>query len=195
MINLLPPAEKIRILMEEKRKMMIIIWFLVLFFFLNFSLILLAIKFHINGEIKVQNVLLDSLKGEIKQNEARGFHKEINLAESVLGDLSSFYKDKIYFEEILERVSNSIPQEAYLNNLSVVFYSDKEGEVGFIISLAGFSPDRKSLFDFKNNLEKETDFKEVYFPPINWVKPSDIDFSVSFKIIKNKTAPLKESEI
>lgn len=188
MINLLPPIEKSKLLLEEKRKMFIILWFLVLFFFLSFSLILTAIKFYISGQAETQEIVFESLKKEAKMAEARGIQKEIDLADAVLSDLKDFYKEKIYLYQVLEKISNIMPQGAYLNNLSIVYYFDKEGEAGFRVNLAGFSPNRKTLFDLKNNLEKETDFKEVYFPPINWVKSNDIDFSLNFKIIK-KTAP------
>jgi len=60
-----------------------------------------------------------------------------------------------------------------LTNLSIIFPS---------VSLSGFAPTTETLFEFKENLEKEASFKEVCFPPTNWVNLTDIDFSVTFII-------------
>ena len=51
----------------------------------------------------------------------------------------------------------------------------------FSASLRGFSPDREYLSQFKKNLESNASFKDVNFPPSTWVKPRDIEFSISFK--------------
>jgi len=181
MINLLPPEEKKGILLEEKKKIVITIWVLVLFFLFCFILILFSIKFYIQGQIESQRIILQQVEKEFKQSGVQDLQEKINSANLTLTKLGNFYQNKIYCVKILEKISKALPQGTYLTNLSVD-YIDTEEESGFRISLSGLAPTREVLFDFKKNLEEEKDFKEVYFPPVNWVEPVDIDFTVSFKM-------------
>jgi len=54
------------------------------------------------------------------------------------------------------------------------------------IHLSGFSPDRNSLVTFKSNLEKETAFKNIVFPPENWLEAKNISFSINLEYEFNK---------
>lgn len=49
------------------------------------------------------------------------------------------------------------------------------------IQLSGWAKSRQELFNFKKALEDEKNFKEVYFSPDSWVKPTDINFSLNFQ--------------
>jgi hypothetical protein len=49
------------------------------------------------------------------------------------------------------------------------------------IHISGWAKSRQELFYFKKALEAEREFKEVYFSPDSWVKPTDIKFSLNFQ--------------
>lgn len=181
MINLLPPEEKEKFLIERRKKLITILWALVFFFLFCFLLISFSVKFYIKGQVEAQKIILQRLEKEFEQSGVQDLQKEINSINLTLTKLKEFYQKKTYLTEILERVSNTLPQETYLTNLSIVLLNNDE-ESGFKFSLSGFAPARGTLFELKKNLEKESDFKELYFPPTNWVKPIDIDFFVTFKI-------------
>ncbi len=83
--------------------------------------------------------------------------------------------------QVLEKISKLLPSGTYLTNFNLNLPPKKE-EFWAQISLSGFSESREVLLSFKENLEKEAEFAEVYFPPENWVKPSDINFTVTFKL-------------
>lgn len=117
---------------------------------------------------------------EIQQLEAK-----INTANSTLKKLSAFYQKKTYLAKILEEIAQALPQNLRLSSLSILTFSNKEKqETGFQISLSGLAPTREDLFDLRKNLMGRENFKEVNFPLANWTKAENIDFSVSFKILK-----------
>ncbi len=180
MINLLPPVEKEELLLEKKKRITIILWLLVLFFLLCLILILFSVRIYLQIQAESEKTLLDETRKEFRQSGIQDFREEINSVNLTLTKLNSFYQQKTYFSEILERISGILPQGIYLTNFSTEF-AVEEGKY-IEVSLSGFSPTADSLFEFKGNLEKESDFKDIYFPPSNWVKLIGINFSVTFKI-------------
>ena len=180
MINLLPPSEKEKLFLEKKKRMVIILWFLALFFVVCLIFILFSVKIYLQDQLKIQKTLLSQSQKEAGMIEIKDFKERVNLINEKLAALNSFYRKKLYFSEVLENVSFTLPQGLYLTNL--FFEKSKQSEVA--VFLSGFSPTRELLFDFKQKLEEEPDFKEVSFPPANWVKSKNINFIVSFKICK-----------
>jgi len=181
MINLLPPEEKKELLWEQKRRIIIILCFLLLFFLICLTLILFSAEIYLKTQVDIQKTFLAEVQKEYNQPEIQSLQEQIKATNSILTKLSSFYQKKIYFTEVLERISKTLPEGTYLTNLSTVFSSNI-----LKVSLSGFVPTRETLFEFKKNLEKEESFKEIFFPSANWVKPANIDFFISFEIaIKN----------
>lgn len=183
MINLLPSEEKEKILTETKIKVAAIHWFLVLFFI---SCLIASLAL-INLYIKIQ---LDGQRAQISQNngipsnaDALDLEKNIGLFNSDLNKINEFYKNKIYFSEIFSKISDILPESIYFTNLTA-----NKNDEGVKISISGFSPSRETLLELKKNLDKEKDyFKNIYFPQSDWVKPSDINFFISFGLEgKNK---------
>ncbi len=85
--------------------------------------------------------------------------------------------------EILEKISKILAPGIYLTNLSLNKPSDLQGN-RVEVTISGFSETRENLSLFKKNLEEEKDFKDVYFYPSSWIKPTDIDFYLTLKIEK-----------
>lgn len=184
MINLLPQKEKERLLLETKKRLVIIIWCLFCFFIFCFILVLISIKFYLQGQADSLKITLQEIKKGTEQSEIQSFQEKFNAFNISLTKLNSFYQQRFYFSEALEKTSKILPKEAYLTNISATFTVPKEESPYIQIILSGFIPNREDLFEFKKNLEKEKGVKDVSFPPANWIKPIDIDFSVMFKIIK-----------
>lgn len=178
MINLLPPREKEIILTEKKKRMAIIICFLILFFFLCLILISVSIRIYLQGYIESEKSFLAESEKEFSQSESQSLQEKIKSVNSLINALNSYYSQKIYFSELMERILGTLPKNLYLTNLSLVLSEEREINV----SLSGFAPLRDDLFGFKENLEAEENFKDISFPPANWVKAQNIDFYVTFKI-------------
>lgn len=176
MINLLPPEEKKAILKEKKKKMMIIIWFLFFFFLVSLSLILYSLKFYVKGQADYYGIILESKENALESAGIKNFQAEAVKSNNIIRKINDFYSKKFYFTEISDKVSDALIDGIYLNNLSI-----DVSESSFKISIAGFSPTREILFNFKNNLEK-SGFQNIFFPQTNWVKPENISFYASFEL-------------
>jgi len=180
MINLLPPKNKKELLGEENWKIIMILGINILVIFVCFSLILYAINIFISGEINSQKIIYEQREKEFKIPQTQALQQNLITFNDILFQLDSFYQSRFKATEIFEEISETIPSEIYLTNLSInASKIGKEKTIGY--TLAGFSPSREILLKFKENLEKKETFEEVYFPPVNWVKPTDINFQVTFK--------------
>ena len=180
MINLLPPKEKEEILKEENWKLLMILGMILLFFLISLLLILFSIKIFIVGEVEAQKIIFAEREKEFKSTQMQNLQNNLTAFNKKLSQLDSFYQNQSNFSEILEEISKTLPSGVYLNNLSIVSQGGKNEGSG--CSISGFSPSRQILLVLKDNLEKEKNFQEVYFPSSNWVKPADINFTISLKI-------------
>lgn len=175
MINLLPPQYKAELKEEENWKLTLILSILFLIFLVCSALILFSIKISISGQAEAQKILLLQEEKKFEESQIQNLEEKITISNQALLKLNSFYQSRTNSTEILEKISGTLPTSVYLTTLN---FNPAQ------ISLSGFSPTREILLEFKKNLEKEELFEEIYFPPSNWVKPTDINFSVNFKIVK-----------
>ena len=173
--SLLPPQQKEELLEEEKYSLVLTLGILFLIFLISLILILFSIKIFISGETEVQRILLSAEEKRFKESQIQNLEEKINASNQTLSKLNLFYQNQLNLTETLEKISGTLPPGTYLTTLNFNLAQ---------ISLSGFSPTREILLEFKENLEKEKIFGEIYFPPSNWVKPIDIDFLVNFKIKK-----------
>jgi Tfp pilus assembly protein PilN len=175
MINLLPPKEKKDLLLREQKNIVFSLEILFLAFLISLSLILLAIKIWFAKDLEIQQLFLEEKKKEVLLQ--KDFEEKIINLNQTLLNLKSFYQKQISLTQVLEKISHLLPRGIYLTNFNFNL-KEKEGQ----ITLTGFCQDRETLLSFKKILEENGSFSEVYFPPENWVKPTDINFVVSFKI-------------
>jgi len=177
MINLSPPEQKGELLLREQQNLILILGILFLSFLISLSLILLSIKISFSGDLEIQKMTLKEREKEISFN--RELEEKIKNSNLALSNLNSFYQSQFNLTQILEKISGFLPSGTYLTNLNLNLL---QTEKGIEISLSGFSKNRENLISFKENLEKDRSFSEIYFPPENWIKPNDINFIVTFKI-------------
>ena len=177
MINLLPPEQKEELLLREQKNLILILGILFLSFLISLSLILLSIKISLSGDLEIQKMTLKDKEKEISFNQE--LEEKIKNSNWVLSNLDSFYQSQFNLTQILEKISGLLPSGTYLTNLNL---NPLQTEKGIQVSLSGFCPNREILLSFKENLEREGSFSEIYFPPENWLKPKDINFIVTFKL-------------
>jgi len=186
MINLLPFQEKEILRQEEKHNLVLILGILFLIFLISLILILFSIKIFISGEVEVQRILLSAEEKRFKESQIQNLEEKINASNQTLSKLNLFYQNQLNLTETLEKISGTLLSGTYLTTFSLnPLSTPAEGKTQKYlaqISLTGFSPTREILLEFKENLDKEGTFGEIYFPPSNWVKPIDIDFSVTLRI-------------
>jgi len=177
MINLLPSQQKEEFKKEEQFKVILILGIVILVSFVYFSLILYSIDIFLSGEAESQKIFYSQREKELKNTQLETFQVNLTDFNQKVSQLDSFYQNQIVFTEILEKISGAIPPEISFLSLSL---SLEEKTVG--CSFSGFSPDREILIQFRDTLEKEESFTEIYFPPTCWVKPKDINFTANFNI-------------
>lgn len=178
MINLLPPAERENLIKEARLRLFFVWGVFVLFFLMTLSLVLFSINVYLAGETASYKILIDYEQQKSTTLEAQNTEKEIGEINKQLAALHAFYQGQPKINELLKKISELIPEEAYLNSLSL---DPIEGD-GFRVSLTGHSETREALLELKKSLESDQVFKGIYFPPSNWVKPSDVNFSASFEM-------------
>lgn len=180
MINLLPPQQKKEILKEEKLKLIFILGVLLWLFLVVFVLFLFLIKIYSAIITENQKIIVERAKMSFEASGAQNLEEEIRLINQKLVRLDTFYQEQADLSEFVSNVSNILPKKLYLTSLSLNPLSQKKNK--FQIYLAGLAPTRQLLLEFKKNLDAHSEFSEVDFPPSNWLKAENINFTVTFKI-------------
>jgi len=173
--NLLPPQNKDELFEEGIKNLIIILGILLFISLFSLTLILFGIQNYISDQVDSEKTTIDLEEKKVEDSEIQNLRAKIISANKTLSQLSSFYQEQTNLIEVFNKISEILPSKMYLTNF---YYQKKSNQV----SLSGFSPTKKILYEFNKNLEKE--FFEVDFPLQNWVKPTDIDFQATFKIKK-----------
>jgi Tfp pilus assembly protein PilN len=184
MINLLPIEEKRRNLTEKKKRIIIILSCLILFFSFCLIFVLFLISSYFSNKVIAQKADVERSKALFERSELKNLQEKIDAFNSILKQLDAFYRSQTNFSDIIEEVARTLPQGIYFTNFSASLKTPDKGSPYIAVAFSGFSANREDLFNFKKNLEQTGKFSEIDFPASNWIKPTDSDFSVSFKIYK-----------
>ncbi|MDO8663230.1 MAG: PilN domain-containing protein, partial [Candidatus Wildermuthbacteria bacterium] len=142
---------------------------------LSFILILFSIKVSILTNLEVGKIYFQQKERELAVPKNKEAEENIKNSNLIFSGLSDFYQKQIGLVDVQEKISETIPEGAYLATLNFNPSSSQ-------IFISGFSPTRENLLEFRKNLEGEKFFKEIYFPPENWVAKTEVNFNASFKI-------------
>ncbi len=190
MINLLPPKEKKELFLKKVNRVVIIWGTVILASLLCLILALFSIKIYISGKVESQKIILEQSKKEYDISDIKNLQGVIKEHNEKILNLKNFYRKSIYLTEILEKISKIPFPGIYLTSLSLNKPSEslkdsdnKEIQDNRIkVTISGFSNTRENLSLFKKNLEEEKSFKDVYFYPSSWIKPINIDFSLTLRV-------------
>lgn len=179
MINLLPPEEKIKLLLEKRKKLIIILGMIVLIPLFCLILILLSVKFYILGEVDSKKIILEQAEKEYQTPAFLTFKDIIQKNNKILVELESFYKKETYFSKALKIISNiTRPKNLYLTNMSL----DKNENYKIKVAASGFSKTREDLLIFQKNINEIKEIKNVNFSPESWFNSQDVRFYLTFEI-------------
>lgn len=180
MINLLPSQNK-KILEQEKFwRMLMILTIDFLAVLICFYLVLSVLDIYLSGEINRQEIIYQEKQKEMAVLKMQELEKNLIKFNNTFFHLDKFYQERFKAAETLNEISRMVPSEIYLTNLSI---NPQKKEKVIQCNLSGFAPNREILLRFKEILEEKENFQKVYFPPADWVKPKDINFTVSFEIL------------
>ena len=193
MINLLPEKAKRELQVEEIGRKLSLVFLFILIFLLVLIFIVLALKIYILSQAKYSQDILENKEETLRSSQFLNFKQTIEETSQNLSKIKNFYDREIVLTSILEKLSILTPPTIYFTNLSFrkIFQEVEDKETGkkeleilAEIHLTGYAKIREDLFFFKEDLKAEDKFKDVFFSPSSWMKPGDIDFSLSFKFKK-----------
>ncbi len=175
MINLLPPQYKQALKKEENFRLVLIFGLVVLTFFISLALILFSVRIYVQAQAESVKFLVEAERVRLQSAQTAELREKITRGSQNISKLSSFYKNRSDSTEILETIFQIVPEQISLTSMSW------RKETG-VVAISGFSPSREVLFGLRNNLQAESKFSEINFPPQNFVKAQNIDFQATFKV-------------
>lgn len=176
MINLLPPAEKIRLEEQQKKNVATVFGIIAVTFFVSLALVLYAVNFYMLGTLSYHQNAYEQLLGKI---QTPGFIASLGEVKSHNANLSraqQFYANQKLSSEAVEKILGiELPAGIVFSSLSLAY------EGGFAkVNIEGISQSREGLVIFKERLENYPGVARMIFPASNWIKSKDIYFTVSF---------------
>ncbi|MBI2573991.1 MAG: PilN domain-containing protein [Candidatus Wildermuthbacteria bacterium] len=180
MINLLPPLVKKDLQNQERMRLCIILAYSALGAALCAALALASLQFFMRNKLQEDRFPLDSAKTELAQKDAT--LQNIQQFNQQTLALFSFYQKRQTPTAVLDRLASLTPKSISLSAFSfvapvVITVGDQQKQEPAKISVSGFASTRDALLEFRDSLQKNQMFRDVSFPPSNWVSPADITFS------------------
>ncbi|MFA5747112.1 MAG: hypothetical protein WC926_03475 [Candidatus Paceibacterota bacterium] len=181
MINLLPPSQKKDLKQEKNFKLVLTFGLLSISYLLSLGLLLFLAKIMLNADMETQKTHFDQKNGQLER--LKDLQNKVAESNSVFLNLKNFYSEQTDYSDAFNKISSAFPSG--ISVYSVSFLSEDDEAVS--VSLRGFSKTREDLNAFKKSLEAKTDnFSSVVFPPESWIKKTNIDFEIGFKVLRNK---------
>jgi Tfp pilus assembly protein PilN len=179
MINLLPSQAKKELEIERKTRIITILGSLFLIFLIFLGILLFSVKIYILSQIESQKTLVALESSYVDTPQVKELEKNITDANQKISSLILFYENQVDLTEVLEKISFLSPLNVYLAD----FNYQKEKN---LITLEGFAETREDFLEFKKSLEAEKEFSNLYSPISNLVKPTDIDFYITFNLVEGQ---------
>lgn len=187
MINLLPKKEKEELIFERNKKLVMVLGNMAIISIVALILVLFSLKFYILQQLVAQDIILTSVQKEYQDPGFLEAKENMQKYNSTIVKMDNFYKKQIYFSENLRLISEiERPKGVYFTRMKVE--NGKDNKVN--VSIAGFSNSRENLEIFRSNLEgaqnsdSSNKIENIYFPADVWLKSRDINFSLTFDIVK-----------
>lgn len=179
MINLLPPNAKEALVWEKWQRLSILLGIIIFVFLLALTLVLFIGELRIQGEREAEKLLLEAGKRTFQVSGFEEIQQKAAEYQKTLLALAEFSAQGTDASRLTEVLARSLPPGVYLTLLS---YNKHDG----LVQLFGFAPKRADLFAFKQNLEEDSFFESVDFPPANWITSVDITFRATLKLASRK---------
>ncbi|MCX6747769.1 MAG: hypothetical protein NTW98_02380 [Candidatus Nomurabacteria bacterium] len=186
MINLIPNQEKKKMVQHFRARLLIVF------------LMMVAVTFFIGSISLLPAYFFSSIKKDIANNK---------LEEQRMAPLPKFDQDALVTVQdlnskfklleaantnrfvVTERIINEIILKKMPEiKITQIAYSG-DNPVDRIVSVRGFAPSRESLLAFRFMLENNTNFKNIDLPISNFIKGTNIQFFLTFKL--NPTEKMK----
>jgi Tfp pilus assembly protein PilN len=175
MINVLPENEKAKLGKEYMLRLAIVCLLIVTFLSLFASTLLLPtyiVSSSRETSLEGQLEALNKSNPGASLNDLNIFIDKINSTLALFDTKSTDYN---FLEDVLSPVLKARPSTT---TISQMLFSNRGGDNGAKLELHGVAENRAALQSFKTALEKTNKFNRVDVPISNFVKKTDIDFSI-----------------
>ena len=184
MMNLLPPQEKRELALQQNKKLAMVLGGVVLIFLVSLSMALFSVKFYLLGEVTYQKNILGTTEKKYETPDFLASKSLIQSYNASLVKMNEFYQHDILASGALKTLL-AVERPAGLS-LTNIFAQKNLAEAGkkntvVKVSFSGISEARDDLMLYKTSLESNPDIKNIYFPPNNWIKPSELSFYITFE--------------
>jgi len=190
-INLLPETEKKEIKMERACQQTTVLLGLILISLFFFISILIFLNLYLTKKINSFEEIVLEREKELKTAQVLEFKNKVTTINQNLSKVQKFWQEELSIIPLIEKFNLLIPPRSiYFTSFSYQKRiqeekrekgKKKEKKIFAEVYISGWAATREELFSFKKELEKEKEFKEVCFAPTSWVKPTNLDFSLSLK--------------
>ncbi|MEK7664504.1 MAG: hypothetical protein AAB340_03675 [Patescibacteria group bacterium] len=180
MINLLPQKEKQELLFQKNRNLVIVLGSTAIIFLICLALVLLSIKFYILQIISNEKAILKDAEEKYQTPNSLLFLDSLKKNNADLSIMDSFYKKKAYLSDDLKTILQTQRPDGITFNSISLGQTGSDNRVK--ISILGTSATRDELLSFKDNITSQASVKNIYLPPENLVKPTNISFNLNFEI-------------
>lgn len=188
---------------------LLLIGFCIVLFFTNFSIF--GINFSLQKLINSQKTDLEETKKDPIMKQVLSLDESIKSANATIGRVYSVQKNFIYFSPIVERIVEIIPsQGVYITELSIekktitpaaqptatatstttptstgtTTETVQPAQSFWEITLSGHAATREQVLLIESALKNDPLFSNVPSPLQNIIKPTEIDFSFTFRLKK-----------
>lgn len=172
--NLIPPEQKERLKWKNYYQNIIssgfILFLLILIFIISLAGILLFIHFKY---LSIENKITIEQSRIIQTESYKDLEKKIINLNKNLADFRKTQNQKSNIYSLLDNISSNLL-------VGVTVYSLEVNRASKLITITGFSSTREILLAIKNNLETDSNYKDVDFPLSNLANPRNINFRFSF---------------
>lgn len=173
-MNLLPKNKKQELSLRKLNRQIIILGCFAVSAIIGIliCLNLIYLSLYISQQQTSQNNALFNQAQEL-ETQVEDLNQELTgFINQRLAFINKINQEKIYWAQILEKLSRIIPKNIKLTSLET---SDK-------IQIAGTAKTRDDVLLLQKALEQEKQFIELESPLSNFVKQSNVDFYFAFKI-------------
>ena len=174
MINLLPEDQGKKIRKERNYRVFLILIIYFLLFLLFFSGTLYFLNIFSKNLLEKEKVTLH--KTEIELSSVKERENKILEINDALPQINSFYQETVRISNVLQKVYESLPENAYIKS----FHFTENGQETKSVVLNGYVVDLEDLLRIEDNLKNI--FDNVKMSPEAWTKSSDINFTIIFEI-------------
>jgi Tfp pilus assembly protein PilN len=180
-LNLIPPAEKEKLLKEKRFKKVLQLEIMLTLVFLMFCAVFLSFQYILVESLNSQKISIAMKEKYSQHGKISDYDNQFRQANKNISDIVSVERSQFYWSNLFSKLNALVPSGITLEGMVTNDYS---------VTLGGIASSRDMLTLFKDNLTKESCFSDVNLPLSDLAQKDnaafEIDFNIKADCLKNK---------